>query len=160
MKIRNYRNYDMWCQSMETAKIVFDTTKDFPVTERYGLVDQMRRSAFSIPSNIAEGSQREGEKDFNKFLGYARGSAAELETQLLISESVGYLLPEKAAELVDKVYAVNQQIFAFQCTLKKAIEQKAEEKRNQAQAEAQPQLTTLKPEGKKTWWLLGLRRAA
>ena len=77
---------------MELVKEIYRVTRDFPKEEMYGLVGQMRRAAVSIPSNISEGAARGGDREFIQFLIIARGSLSELETQLLISYDLGYLL--------------------------------------------------------------------
>lgn len=79
---------------MDLATLVFESTKSFPKSEQYGLVNQMRRAAFSIPSNIAEGFCRGGKAEFRQFLQIAFGSDAELETQLTIAKNTS-LLEEK-----------------------------------------------------------------
>ena len=80
---------------MELATLIFVTTKAFPKSEQYGLVNQMRRAAFSIPSNIAEGFCRGSKAEFKHFLQIAFGSGAELETQLTIARNTT-MLEEKA----------------------------------------------------------------
>lgn len=76
---------------MEIAKDVYTLTKDFPVAERFGMMAQMRRSAISIPSNIAEGYARRNEREFKQFLYIALGSLAELQTQCQLSQDLGWL---------------------------------------------------------------------
>jgi len=76
---------------MDLAEAVYCQTREFPKEEGYGLTSQIRRAAVSIPSNIAEGASRAGAKEFLHFLHIARGSASELETQLLLAERIGYL---------------------------------------------------------------------
>lgn len=76
---------------MKLVSLIYNLTKLFPREEIYGLTSQMRRAAVSIPSNIAEGSQRKTRKDFVNFLRYSKSSAAELETQVLISKDLGYV---------------------------------------------------------------------
>ena len=76
---------------MELVKIVYEITKSFPDEEKFGLVTQMRRAAVSIPSNIAEGHSRTSTKEFMHFISVALGSTAELETQILLSENLGYI---------------------------------------------------------------------
>jgi len=77
-----YKNLIVWQKGMDLARAVYALTEAMPETEKYGLISQMRRSAVSIPSNIAEGSKRNTEKDFKQFLAIAPGSVAELETQI------------------------------------------------------------------------------
>ena len=86
----DYKDREAWNQSMELVEDVYRFTKVFPPEELYGLSSQLRRSAVSIPSNLAEGSARRSRKELANFLGIALGSAAELETQLLISARLGY----------------------------------------------------------------------
>lgn len=91
MKLKNgHRDLIVWQKSLDLADATYSLTKLFPKDELYGLVSQMRRSAVSIPSNIAEGSGRKTMKDFRQFLCIAYGSALELETQLLLSQRFHY----------------------------------------------------------------------
>ena len=78
-------------EAMVLVKMVYTSTQSFPREELYGLTNQMRRAAVSIPSNLAEGAARISKKEFVQFLSIARGSLSELETQLLISADLGYL---------------------------------------------------------------------
>lgn len=86
-----HEKLDAWRMSMELAKAVYDLTTLFPVEERYGLSQQMRRAAVSIPSNIAEGSGRNHIKEYLQFIGISRGSLAELETQLKLAVMLGFI---------------------------------------------------------------------
>lgn len=79
---------------MDLVKTVYERTQGFPKDEKFGLTSQMRRAAVSIPSNLAEGAARNGVKEFSQFLGVAKGSLSELETQLLIASELGYLARE------------------------------------------------------------------
>lgn len=81
----------VWRESIELVKSVYTLTKKLPVEERYALADQMRRAVVSIPSNIAEGHDRHSKKEFRRFLSIAKGSAAELDTQLVICKELGYV---------------------------------------------------------------------
>ena len=80
---------------MTLVRKVYVVTRDFPKDEQYGLISQLRRAAVSVPSNIAEGAARTGKKEFARFLSVARGSLAELETQILIAKDQGYLTEEE-----------------------------------------------------------------
>ena len=86
-----FENLEVWKKSIILAKEVYSLVKFFPKEENYALSDQVRRSAVSIPSNIAEGSGRNSSKEFTQFLYIALGSINELETQLIIAKEVGYL---------------------------------------------------------------------
>lgn len=89
--IQDYRDLVVWQKAMEVAKQVYLLVKGLPKEEIYALSDQMRRAAVSIPSNIAEGNARNSAKEYAQFLSIARGSKAELETQLLLCKEIGYL---------------------------------------------------------------------
>lgn len=93
---------------MQLVKILYERTRGFPAEEMYGLTSQMRRAAVSVPSNVAEGAARNGAKEFIQFLGVAKGSLSELETQLLISADLGYL--EQKDVIFDKVEEVSRLI--------------------------------------------------
>jgi four helix bundle protein len=89
--VRRHHDLKVWQVSIQLVKEIYVVTTAFPNEETYGLVSQMRRAAISIPSNIAEGAARGGTKEFIHFLGVARGSLSELETQLYISKELGYV---------------------------------------------------------------------
>ena len=86
----NHKDLDIWKESIELTKKIYLITKNFPKEEIYGLTSQIRRSCISIPSNIAEGSARNHDKEFIQFLYISLGSLAELDTQLIISKEIGY----------------------------------------------------------------------
>ncbi len=80
MKVRSYRELDVWKKGIEIVDLVYEITKKFPNEERYGLATQMQRAAVSIPSNIAEGFARQHTKEYQQFCYISLGSCAELET--------------------------------------------------------------------------------
>lgn len=90
-KSRSYRDLEVWKRSIALVKDIYEATSQFPPAENFGLVQQIRRAAVSIPSNIAEGQFRNSTKEFRQFLSISLGSAAELETQLIIANQVNYL---------------------------------------------------------------------
>jgi len=87
---QSFRDLLVWQKAMSLVTDIYRTTREFPPDERYGLTSQIRRAAVSVPSNIAEGQARPTRGEFRQFLGHAKGSLAELETQLLIAENLGY----------------------------------------------------------------------
>lgn len=89
-RITSYKQLIVWRKSMDLVEDVFNLTKSFPRTEDFSLTSQMRRAAVSIPSNIAEGFGRNSQREYTQFYAIAYGSALELETQLLITERIGY----------------------------------------------------------------------
>lgn len=89
--MNNYKELKVWQRSVELAVKIYELTKHFPKEEVYGLTSQIKRSAISIPSNIAEGAGRNTDKDFNNFLGISYASLCELETQLIIACKVNIL---------------------------------------------------------------------
>lgn len=86
-----FRKLIVWQKAMELVRLVHQAAKAFPVDERYALTDQLRRAVVSIPSNIAEGNGRAGNKDYAHFLSIARGSLFETMTQLEIAQTLGYV---------------------------------------------------------------------
>jgi four helix bundle protein len=84
-----------WQKAIEFVRQVYEMTAAFPHEEMFGLKSQMRRSAVSVPSNIAEGQGRTSRGEFLQFLGHARGSLYELETQIVIAETLGYIAREQ-----------------------------------------------------------------
>jgi four helix bundle protein len=92
-----HEQLEVWKFAMQLVKAVYQMTSDFPAEERYGLAQQMRRAAVSIPSNIAEGAGRNGAKEYLHFIGVARGSLAELETQLQLAVMFGFTTADHAA---------------------------------------------------------------
>jgi four helix bundle protein len=91
MSVVSFRELRVWQLGMEVAEKVYRVTAEFPKSETYGLSSQMRRSAVSIPSNIAEGQGRDSTKEFLHFLAIAFGSICELETQLLLANRFNYI---------------------------------------------------------------------
>jgi four helix bundle protein len=97
MKVRNYRDLIVWQRAMELAESVYALTRKLPKEERYGLASQLQRAAVSIPSNISEGHARSHGKEFLHHRSFARGSLAELETQLLLASRLQYVRREDLA---------------------------------------------------------------
>jgi four helix bundle protein len=95
----NHKDLDVWKKSMDLVETIYKLTQTFPDAEKFGLTSQMRRAAVSIPSNIAEGAARKGDKELIHFLHIALGSLSELETQYLIAIRLEFIKSEEACEL-------------------------------------------------------------
>ncbi|MCD0458644.1 four helix bundle protein [Roseiconus lacunae] len=104
MTKRDFRELIAWQKAMEMVTEVYRETRRFPKEEVYGLTSQLRRAAVSVPSNIAEGQGRLTKGEFRQFLGTAKGSLAEVETQILIAGNLGYL--NNSQPLIDRVSEV------------------------------------------------------
>ena len=87
----NHKDLDVWKRSMDLVEEIYKITSKFPSSEIYGLTSQLRRAAVSVPSNIAEGASRKGDKELLYFINVAIGSIAEIETQMLIAVRLKYI---------------------------------------------------------------------
>jgi len=116
---KSYRELIVWQKAMELAVSVYKLTGDFPRDELYGLTSQIRRSAVSVPSNIAEGCGRLKTGEYAHFLGIARGSIFELQTQLELAGRLGFGNQEQARFAEGLSQEVGKMIFAILETLKK-----------------------------------------
>ena len=102
-EVKSYKDLIVWQKSMKLATLIFETTKTYPKSELYGLVNQIRRASFSIPSNIAEGFCRGGRAEFRQFLQIAFASGAELETELEISKNTSMLDEQTYSSLMEQL---------------------------------------------------------
>jgi four helix bundle protein len=116
--MKNFKNLNVWRKGIDLVVNVYKKSKQFPKEEIYGLTSQIKRSAISIPSNIAEGSGRGSNKDFNRFLDISLGSSFELETQLIIAHELEFLSDNDFNELNEKVIEEQRMITGLQKTLK------------------------------------------
>ena len=103
MPVQNYRGLIAWQKAMDLVVRIYQITESFPKTETFGLTNQMRRAAVSIPSNIAEGQGRSTTKDFMHFLHIARGSLQELETQVIIAQRLEFITEAVHSELTTNI---------------------------------------------------------
>ena len=108
MSMRGHRDLVAWQKAMELVTEIYRTTRNFPREEQCGLVSQLRRAAVSIPSNIAEGYGRNSRNEFHHFVGQARGSLAEVETQIEIAKNLDYVSQESCPELLSRVDEVGR----------------------------------------------------
>jgi four helix bundle protein len=105
---QSYRDLIAWQKGMELVVTIYSATQGFPKEERYGLSSQLRRAAVSVPSNIAEGQARYSQREFLRFLSNARGSLAELETQVMMAERLRYLQMTLATPILDAAAELNR----------------------------------------------------
>jgi four helix bundle protein len=98
--VRSYRDLLAWQKSMKLVTEIYRCSRSFPAAELYGLTSQLRRAAISIASNIAEGQGRASTGEFKQFLGHARGSLFEVETQILIARELDYLEEQNSVPLL------------------------------------------------------------
>jgi len=109
-KIRSYRELLIWQKGIDLVKDVYLLTKKFPKREEYILVDQIHKSAISIPSNIAEGQARQHSKEFRQFLYMALGSLAEIDTQLTIAMELNYINEIDLKNINEKIIEIRKMI--------------------------------------------------
>ena len=108
MSVQSYKDLIVWQKSMDLVERIYQVSNLFPKEETYGLTNQLRRAAVSIPSNIAEGHARSSTQEFHRFLSIARGSLAEVETQLLIAQRLGYLSAEDLSSILNLHIEINK----------------------------------------------------
>ncbi|MEN0000586.1 MAG: four helix bundle protein [Pseudomonadota bacterium] len=111
--IQDYRDLTVWQEAMTLAEMVYAKTASFPQSETYGLVSQMRRSAVSTPSNIAEGFGRAQRKPFIQFLRVAQGFLKELETQIELSARLGFLNQEQASDALKATTLLGKRLVTY-----------------------------------------------
>ncbi|NBX04038.1 MAG: four helix bundle protein [Alphaproteobacteria bacterium] len=120
--IKNYRDLKVWQKAMDMVALVYELTAQFPADQKYVLVSQMQRSALSVPSNIAEGRSRHSEKDFVYHLNIARGSLAELETQVILSCRLGYMNKQDENTLLQMTEEITKMLHGLKSSLKSSGE--------------------------------------
>ena len=115
--MHNYNNLQIWKEAMDLVEDIYKLTASFPSDEKFGLVSQMNRAAISIPSNIAEGSGRNSDKDFAHFISIAIGSLYELHTQILLCERLGFIDCSQSQELQQKLDNLQRKTVSFKAKL-------------------------------------------
>ncbi len=121
MPLKDYRELIAWQKAMDLVELVYRATDGFPRKEVYGLTSQMRRAVVSVPCNIAEGQARTTTRDFLNFLSIATGSLKEVETQVLISQRLGYLDEPQTSRLLDLTTEVGRVVSGLTNSLKRRI---------------------------------------
>ena len=118
MEKKRYTELQVWQKAMSLTKNIYQITGSFPHEERFGLTSQLRRAAVSVPSNIAEGYARASTKDYIHFLSIARGSIAEIETQLYISKDLEYVQEESLENVFVLIEEISKMLTAMIVKLK------------------------------------------
>ena len=118
----DYRRLLVWKHAHHVALGIYRSTGAFPDSERYGLVAQLRRAAVSVVSNIAEGSGRQSDRELARFLRIARGSACEVECQLLLSRDLGFLQPDSWVGLDSDCREVSKMLNGLICSIRRSSE--------------------------------------
>jgi len=108
-KTKTHRDLEIWQRGIDLVTKIYKITKNFPKEELYGLTSQMRRAAISYPSNISEGAARDSINDYIRFLYISMGSLSELETQIIISEKLGYLKNSK--DILEDIEAITRKTY-------------------------------------------------
>jgi len=108
-----FTDLKVWQRSHKLALEVYRVTTNFPSAERFGLISQLRRAAASIPTNIAEGSKRESNQEYARFLNIAEGSLAETEYLLMLSRDLGFLAPDIATGLFKEITEIARMLNAL-----------------------------------------------
>jgi len=108
--MRTHKDLNVWKKAIEFVSVIYSVTNKFPDTERYGLTNQIRRASVSIPSNIAEGSARNHNKEFIQFLYISLSSAAEVDTQIRISLNLGFLSKAEAELTLDELESISKML--------------------------------------------------
>lgn len=115
MALTSYKNLIVWQKSFDLCIKIYEITKHFPREELFNLTSQMRRASLSVPSNIAEGYNRNSTKEYIRFLNIAYGSLSELETQFLIAEKLAYI---SEAKMLDSIEQIKKMIYSILKKLK------------------------------------------
>jgi four helix bundle protein len=111
--MNTHKDLDVWKRGIELVSLIYRFTQNFPKEELYGLTSQIRRSAVSIPSNIAEGSARFSRKELTHFLYISLGSLSELETQMIIAQNIGYIKDNEMKIFEEKAIILIKMLSAF-----------------------------------------------
>jgi len=130
--MHRHKELKIWKESMDLVIEIYEMTNSFPSDERFGLISQMRRSALSIPSNIAEGAGRNSSKDFARFLAIAKGSCSELETQLEVSYRLSLIEEDIFQMLSKKLEYINNMNFRLSEKIRNISTHKTEENYNES----------------------------
>ncbi len=116
--IYSFKNLEVWKLSRILVKTIYQITAKFPKEELFSLTSQIRRSAISIPSNIAEGHSRHSTKDYINFISISIGSSNELETQIILSQDLGFIAEEEATVILKEIDRLQKMLHKLRNSLK------------------------------------------
>jgi len=117
--MKTHKDLIAWQKSLAFVTDIYEITRSYPKDEMYGLINQLRRAAVSVPSNIAEGAARSTKREFNQFLHISLGSLSEIETQLFISTNLGYLKREDSEAQLLKLTEIRRILIGLISSLEK-----------------------------------------
>jgi four helix bundle protein len=118
MRSQSYRDLIVWKKSIDLCVYVYELCTTFPKSELYGIANQMKRASVSVPSNIAEGQARQRSNEFLHFLSIANGSLAELDTQRIIAEKLGFLSRDSSSDLDIQIAELRKMLYSLIRSLK------------------------------------------
>ena len=118
--MHNFKELIVWQKARKLVKEIYLILKSFPEDEKYGIISQIRRVSISIPANIAEGAGRNTDSDFGRFLGIANGSSFELETLIILSFDLEYLLKSDFEHIINKIEEIQKMIYSLRNKMKKS----------------------------------------
>ena len=113
--MQQFRELKVWQKSHTLVLNVYQLTKRFPADERFGLTSQLRRAVVSVPTNIAEGTKRQGKHDYARFLNIAEGSLSETEYLVTLSCDLGYLQKQETEKRVSEISEIARMLYALRC---------------------------------------------
>jgi four helix bundle protein len=116
-RIPTFKDLEVWKKAMDLVDRIYEVTELYPSDERFGLIYETRKSARSVPANLAEGKKRLSEKEFRQFVSIASGSLAELHTQLLMASRRKYVLPDIVASIESDIDELGRMIFGLERAL-------------------------------------------
>lgn len=117
----SYKDLEVWNKAMDLVVLCYRLTDEFPKSETYGLTSQLQRAAVSIPSNIAEGRERQHDKEFIQFLSIAYGSLAEVETLIQLAARLSYVSNDHVDQIIENTKEVGRMINGLRKSIKKSL---------------------------------------
>ncbi len=120
-KVKSYEDLEVWKLSIALVKSIYKFSSYFPAEEKFGLTSQIRRAAVSVPSNIAEGSERNGTKEYIQHIYISIGSLAEIKTQVRIAIELEFIQPSEAEKLIADISSIDRMLKALATSLKKLL---------------------------------------